>query len=138
MNTNNTFENTNTLNEMSEKKNKSYLDLSLLGRKILNMVKLYSYLFIFNLKYLLIIFQKFEKKSINHEFTINDLNNFVGADRKIVVNDTYEFWVHDFALQRTSKYFKENFSGERRNIKDDIEKKNDITMKKTYVYVPHS
>ena len=48
MNTNNTFENTNTHNEMSEKKNKSYYDLSLLGRKILNMVIIFlSYFDIF-------------------------------------------------------------------------------------------
>jgi hypothetical protein len=65
------------------------------------------------------------------------LNNYVGADRKLVVNDSYEFWVHDAALVRNSKFFKMNFSGERQNTRDVIEKKNDINLKKTFVYVTH-
>lgn len=109
--------NTTDENIGSNAKNKSYMDLSILGRKILNM--------------------KFEKKSTDHEFTINDLNNYVGADRKLIVNDSYEFWVHDAALMKNSKYFLQNFSGDKKDLKEETEKKNDIALRKTYIYIPH-
>lgn len=65
------------------------------------------------------------------------MNNYIGADRKIVVNDTYEFWVHDAVLIKNSKFFKQNFLGEKKQTKDEFIKTNDLTIKKTYIYVPH-
>jgi len=42
----------------------------------------------------------------DYNFTLNDLNNYCGADRKLIINDSYEFWIHDIALTKTSNYFK--------------------------------
>jgi hypothetical protein len=122
------LDNSNVTPELLEKKNKSLMDLSLLGRKILSM--------------------KFEKKAQDHEFTINDLNNYVGADRKVVVNDSYEFWVHDAALIKSSNYFVKNLlNSSNTNLnssnttyprpREDTVKTNDMVIKKMYIYVPH-
>jgi len=46
---------------------------------------------------------------------LNDLNNFCGADRKLIINDTYEFWVHDAALILNSNYFKEILFGNKKS-----------------------
>ena len=42
-------------------------------------------------------------------FTLNDLNNFEGADRKLCINENQEYWVHDEALTQNSGFFKHLF-----------------------------
>jgi hypothetical protein len=49
------------------------------------------------------------KKAAKATWSINDINNAEGADRKIVINGLMEFWVHDAALAQSSGYFKELF-----------------------------
>lgn len=52
---------------------------------------------------------------------MNDLNNFCGADRKLVINDTYEFWVHDAALISNSNYFKEILYGNKKStVREEV------------------
>ena len=41
---------------------------------------------------------KNETTTKNYEWNIRDFNNVETADRKLVVNKKYEFWVHDNAL----------------------------------------
>ena len=65
------------------------------------------------------------------------MNNYIGADRKLIINDTYEFWVHDIALIKVSNYFKVNLKGEKSSLKEQIEIKHDVPVRKTYIYVPH-
>jgi hypothetical protein len=40
-------------------------------------------------------------------------------------------------LLKTSKFFSQNFSGDKKHLREDIETKNEIIMRKTYVYIPH-
>jgi len=49
------------------------------------------------------------KKSLKGTWSINDVNNVEGADRKLSINGVLEFWVHDDALSQNSEYFKELF-----------------------------
>lgn len=101
-----------------KKTSQSMTDYSILGKKILSM--------------------KFEKKPNEYQFTINDLNNYVGADRKLVINDTYEFWVHDAALIKESKYFHQIFlTGEKKPTKEMIVTNNEIKLKRTFIDIPH-
>jgi hypothetical protein len=72
----------------------------------------------------------------NKTFSINDLNNFIGADRKIIINDTYEFWVHDEALINQSNHFYEYLKGDKKSqIKEEKikfeELNKNITRKKS-------
>lgn len=84
-----------------------------------------------------ILIKKNETKSDLNSFTINDLNNYVGANRKLVINDTYEFWVHDAILIENSKYFGQLFKGKKLPTREEKIKlgSNDIT--KTFIDVPH-
>lgn len=70
-----------------EEENFPHQDYSALGKKIMSI--------------------HFNKKSEISSFSVNDLNNFVGADRKLVINDSNSFWVHDILLIKHSKYFAE-------------------------------
>ena len=49
-----------------------------------------------------------DTKTSDYQYSINDLNNFVGSDRKLVINDNQGFWVHDAILIKNSKFFKDN------------------------------
>jgi hypothetical protein len=44
-----------------------------------------------------------------YDWGMRDLNNVEFADRKLIVNKKYEFWVHDDALCANSDYFAELF-----------------------------
>lgn len=47
--------------------------------------------------------------SKTHEWSIRDFNNVETADRKLIVNKKFEFWVHDDALCYFSDYFSDEF-----------------------------
>lgn len=79
-----------------------------------------------------------DTKSLDYEYSINDLNNYVGSDRKLVINDNQEFWVHDAILNKNSKFFKDNLSGDKKNIKDEkVSLKNNLSYVKSLVYIPN-
>ena len=42
-------------------------------------------------------------------WSIYDINNMEGADRKLCINEVMEFWVHDEVLAQNSGYFRELF-----------------------------
>ena len=94
-------------------------DLSELGKKV------------FNLNY--------QKKKDISEFTLSDLNNYIGADRKLIINDTNEFWIHDIILINNSTFFNRLLNTKEINpLKTEevnIEGKKII---KTYINIPHS
>ena len=94
-------------------------DLSELGKKV------------FNLNY--------QKKKDLSEFTLSDLNNYIGADRKLIINDTNEFWIHDIILINNSTFFNRLLNTKEINpLKTEevnIEGKKII---KTYINIPHS
>ena len=79
-----------------------------------------------------------DNKNTDYEYSVNDLNNFVGSDRKLVINDNQEFWVHDQILMKNSKFFKDNLSGEKKNIKDEkVNVKNNVSFTKSFGYIPN-
>jgi len=94
-------------------------DLSELGKRV------------FNLNY--------QKKKDISEFTLSDLNNYIGADRKLIINDTNEFWIHDIILINNSSFFNKLLNTKEINpLKTEeviIEGKKII---KTYINIPHS
>lgn len=94
-------------------------DLSELGKKV------------FNLNY--------QKKKDISEFTLSDLNNYIGADRKLIINETNEFWIHDIILINNSSFFNKLLNTNEINpLKTEevnIEGKKII---KTYINIPHS
>lgn len=61
-------------------------DLSDLGKKVFN--------------------SSYSKKKELRDYNLSDLNNYLGSDRKLIINDTNEFWVHDLVLISNSNYFK--------------------------------
>ena len=79
-----------------------------------------------------------KRKEIS-EFTLSDLNNFIGADRKLIINNSQEFWIHDILLIKNSEYFNKLL-----NTKEILpEKAEEINMegnriKKTYINIPSS
>ena len=79
-----------------------------------------------------------KRKEIS-EFTLSDLNNFIGADRKLIINNSQEFWIHDILLIKNSEYFNKLL-----NTKEILpEKTEEINMegnriKKTYINIPSS
>lgn len=80
----------------------------------------------------------FNKKSEISSFSVNDLNNFVGADRKLVINDSNSFWVHDILLIKHSKYFAELLgTNEKKPTKEEKVRINGTNIIKTYIDVPH-
>ena len=94
-------------------------DLSELGKRILNS-------------------NQGKEKEIS-EFTLSDLNNFIGADRKLIINNSQEFWIHDILLQKNSEYFDKLLN--KKEIlpqkEEEIELEgNKIT--KTYINIPFS
>ena len=94
-------------------------DLSELGKKIFN--------------------SNYEKKKDIYEFSLSDLNNYIGADRKLIINNSQEFWIHDILLQKNSEYFDKLLN--KKEIlpqkEEEIELEgNKIT--KTYINIPFS
>ena len=94
-------------------------DLSELGKKIFN--------------------SSIDKKKDISEFTLSDLNNYIGADRKIIINNSQELWIHDILLIKNSEYFNKLLN------KKEIfpEKTEEVTIegnkiKKTYITIPFS
>jgi hypothetical protein len=86
-----------------------------------------------------ILTQRFDEKTDISSFSISDLNNFIGASRKLIINNSQEFWVHDSLLIQYSKYFDDLFN--KKTIKSQKEK--EIIMEenkiiKTYINVPQS
>ena len=79
-----------------------------------------------------------DSKNADYEYSINDLNNYVGSDRKVVINDNQEYWVHDGALIKNSKFFKDNLTGDKKQIKEEkIKTKAGIHIIKSFIYIPH-
>ena len=94
-------------------------DLSELGKKIFN--------------------SNYQRKKEISEFTLSDLNNYIGADRKLIINDKNEFWVHDIILIHNSTFFNKLLNT--KEIKP--EKSDEIKIEgnkiiKTYISIPHS
>jgi hypothetical protein len=86
-----------------------------------------------------ILTQRFDEKTDISSFSISDLNNFIGASRKLIINNSQEFWVHDSLLIQYSKYFDDLFN--KKTIKS--EKEEEIIIEenkiiKTYINVPQS
>ena len=79
-----------------------------------------------------------KKKDIS-EFTLSDLNNYIGADRKLIINNSQEFWIHDALLIKNSEYFDKLL-----NTKEILpEKTEEINLegnriKKTFINIPFS
>ena len=86
------------------------------------------------------IFQtNYSKKMKISEFTLSDLNNYIGADRKLVINYRDEFWIHDIVLTTNSIFF------EKLLVTQEIspQKSEEVTIEgnlitKTYINLPHS
>ena len=94
-------------------------DLSDLGKKIFN--------------------SNYQKKTDISEFTLSDLNNYIGADRKLIINETNEFWIHDIILIHNSTFFyKLLYTKEIKPIKTDVINIEGNKIKKTYINIPHS
>jgi len=83
--------------------------------------------------------QRFDEKTDISSFSINDLNNYIGASRKLIINNSQEFWVHDFLLIQHSKYFDNLFNT--KTIKASKEEEiiiEDNKIIKTYINIPQS
>ena len=77
------------------------------------------------------------KKDIEN-YSINDLNNCIGADRKLVINNKEEFWVHDDILTYNSQYFlKLLITKEICPLKTTEEILEGKKVYRTYIEVPH-
>ena len=83
--------------------------------------------------------QRFDEKTDISSFSINDLNNYIGASRKLIINNSQEFWVHDSLLIQHSKYFDNLFNT--KTIKASKEEEiiiEDNKIIKTYINIPQS
>lgn len=65
------------------------------------------------------------------------MNNYIGSDRKLIINDSNEFWVHDIILTKNSTYFYQLFTKKIKATKEEDVKINDTIIHKTYIDVPH-
>ena len=94
-------------------------DLSELGKKIFN--------------------SNYQKKTNISEFTLSDLNNYIGADRKLIINETNEFWTHDIILIHNSSFFyKLLYTKEISPVKTEEINIEGNKIIKTYINIPHS
>ena len=50
---------------------------------------------------------------LKESYGLSDFNNVETADRKLIINNKLEFWVHDFVLNSYCDYFRENLETER-------------------------
>ena len=83
--------------------------------------------------------QRFDEKTDISSFSINDLNNYIGASRKLIINNSQEFWVHDSLLIQHSKYFDNLLNT--KTIKASKEEEiiiEDNKIIKTYINIPQS
>ena len=94
-------------------------DLSELGKKIFN--------------------SNYQKKKDISEFTLSDLNNYIGADRKLIINEINEFWIHDIILIHNSSFFNKllNTKEIKPTKTDEINIEGNKIIK-TYITIPHS
>ena len=94
-------------------------DLSELGKKVFN--------------------SNYQKKKDISEFNLSDLNNYIGADRKLIINGTNEFWIHDIILINNSSFFyKLLITKEIKPIKTEEVNIEGNIITKTYIDIPHS
>jgi len=81
----------------------------------------------------------YQKKKDISEFTLSDLNNFLGADRKLVINDINEFWIHDKILIYNSSFFYKLLqTKEIKPIKSEEINLEGNMINKIYINIPHS
>ena len=94
-------------------------DLSELGKKIFN--------------------TNYQKKKDISEFTLSDLNNYIGADRKLIINEINEFWIHDIIMIHNSSFFNKllNTKEIKPTKTDEINIEGNKIIK-TYITIPHS
>ena len=79
-----------------------------------------------------------KKKDIN-EFSLSDLNNYIGADRKLIINNSQEFWIHDILLINNSEYFNKLLNkNEILSVKTEEINMEGNLIKKTYINIPFS
>lgn len=50
---------------------------------------------------------------LKESYGLSDFNNVETADRKLIINNKLEFWVHDYVLNTYCDYFKSNLETER-------------------------
>ena len=81
----------------------------------------------------------YQKKKDISEFTLSDLNNYIGADRKLIINETNEFWIHDVILIHNSTFFyKLLYTKEIKPAKTEEVSIEGNKITKTYIDIPHS
>ena len=79
-----------------------------------------------------------KKKDIS-EFSLSDLNNYIGADRKLIINNSQEFWIHDILLIKNSEYFDKLLNKkEILSVKTEEINMEGNKIKKTYINIPFS
>lgn len=77
------------------------------------------------------------------DYNISDLNNFIGSNRKLIINDREEYWVHDIVLKENSKFFQEILTKSpqvtsRSSIRNDKINIQGSTINRTFIEVPHA
>ena len=71
---------------------------------------------------------------LKESYGLSDFNNVETADRKLIINNKLEFWVHDFVLNTYCDYFRVNLETERLKKnpyyqKNNINQNNNILIK---------
>ena len=75
---------------------------------------------------------------LKESYSISDFNNVETADRKLIINNKLEFWVHDFVLNTYCDYFRLNIEAEQskkspnnnqNSTKNLLSQKNNILIK---------
>ena len=75
---------------------------------------------------------------LKESYGISDFNNVESADRKLIINNKLEFWVHDFVLNTYCDYFRMNLEIEQpkkspnnnqNSSKNILSQKNNILIK---------
>jgi hypothetical protein len=83
--------------------------------------------------------QRYDEKTDISTFSINDLNNYIGASRKLIINNSQEFWVHDSLLIQYSKFFDNLFNTKTtKPIKEEEIIIEDNKIIKTYINIPQN
>jgi len=71
---------------------------------------------------------------LKESYGLSDFNNVETADRKLIINNKLEFWVHDFVLNTYCDYFRINLETERLKknpyyAKNNLNQNNNILVK---------
>ena len=74
---------------------------------------------------------------LKESYGLSDFNNVETADRKLIINNKLEFWVHDYVLNTYCDYFKSNLETERLKknpyyqtyVKNNTNQKNNASVK---------